>query len=170
MDSISSKSYRQSDRPILAGSEFHPITGRMQDSIRFLMLSQESLKKGKRTDAVRQMDNAIELHKDPGYLYIYGLLLLAQRRLEEALSVIESLEKPFTFPHVKEAALHLWKARTLDMLDRRERALEIYRYLDSDANLPPQMQKVVRKAIRRPFSYRRMPKSFDYGVMGPLLF
>ncbi len=164
------KSYSQSGRPVLDGADFRPVDKPMKDSLRFLMLSQESLKQGKREDAVRQIEKAIELRRDPGYLYIYALLLLGEFRLEEALSLIDELDRPFLFPHVKASALTLWRARALDLMERRDEALDIYRSLAGDVNLPPQMRHAVKRALRRPFRFSSMPKSFDYGVLGPLMF
>lgn len=165
-----SRDYRQSRRPILENVDFRPVTDAMKESLRRLMLSQELLKKGKRTAALAQIEKAIELHGDPGYRYIYAILLLADGRYAEALSILESLDRPFLFPHVKENALCLWKARALDLMGRRAEAIGIYRGLLRDRNLSPHLREVVRRHVRRPFKAQALPASFDFVMLGPMLF
>lgn len=164
------KSYRQSGRAILRSVEFRPVNDTMRESLRHLMLSQELLKKGRRTAALEHIGKAIELEPDPGYRYIQGILLLAEGRCEEALTVFESLDRPFLFPHVKESALRLWRARALDLLGRRSEALDLYRSLRRDGNLAPELRKVVSRGLRRRFDPSAIPGSFDYTMLGPLLF
>lgn len=163
------RNYRQSNPPILDEADFHPMTQRMRVSLRRAMLSQEYLKQGKRAEAVRHLRVAIDQHQDPGYLYVLAILLLGEAP-GEALSIFESLGRTCTFPHVKENALHLWKARALTLLGRREEAVEVYRSLLADANLARHLRKVVRREIRRPCDRRHLPASFDYTMLGPMLF
>lgn len=163
------RSYRQSNQPILDGSDFRPLTAKMKESIRRTMFSQELLKQGKKADAVRHLRAAIELHPDPGYLYVLGILVLGAAP-DEALSIFEALERAATFPHVKQTALQLWKARALTLLGRRPEAVAIYRSLAADANLAPHLRTVVRRELRRPFDRRRLPTAFDYTMLGPMLF
>lgn len=164
------KSYHQSRQPILEDIDFRPVTKEMKESLRRTMLSQELLKKGRRREAIGHLRAAIELHRDPGYLYVLGIVLLAEGGAEEALSIFQSLDRPFLFPHVKESALRLWKARALTLLGRRSEAVTVYRDLLQDGNLARHLRKVVHRELRRPFVAERVPASFDYAMLGPMLF
>ncbi len=164
------RSYSQSPQALFKEVDYRPVTDNMKESLRRVMLSQELLKQGKRKHAIRHLRAGIELHTDPGYRYILGILLLADGECDEALSIFESLDRPFLFPHVKESALRLWKARALSLLDRRPEALRVYRDLLADGNLAPQLRRAVRRELRGRFVSDRIPASFDYALLGPLLF
>jgi tetratricopeptide (TPR) repeat protein len=136
--------------------------------MRWCVLSQEYLKKGKIGPALRALDRAIRRHPDPGYLYVRALLILLDGRPAEALQLLGSLRRRQTFPPVAQDALLLWMGRCLDLLGRRGEAREQYRLLLGQAGLAPQLAAAARRGLRRPF--RKLPGVFEYTQLGPLEF
>jgi hypothetical protein len=161
---------RRSREPVIDGVESAEVTGNMKYSLKLLMLSQEMLKQGKRRYAIRLLRKARRIYEDPGYAYVLGIVLLSDGQYDEALSLLCETETNNVFPYVKTTALSLWIARAFDLLGRRSDAIIRYQKMLEDQNLLPHLRSVARKGLRRPFSSKQVPASFDYGSFGPFLF
>ena len=163
-------SYKRSIRPVIKGTRFKIVTEKMKKSLWFVTLSQEHLKMGRIADAIKNLERARKLHDDPGYRYIYGILLIMANRTQEALDIFIELHKSFIFPSVKMSALILWKGRCYDLLGQRGKAVLTYKQGLNDSTLVPHMKKAFEKSIKRPFTRDKLPRSIDYYLMGPLEF
>ena len=163
-------SYKRSMKPVIRGTKFKIVTEKMKRSLWFVTLSQEHLKMGRLNDAIKNMERARNLHDDPGYKYIYGILLLMSNRAEEALVMFEDLHSSFRFPPVKMNALILWEGRCYDLLNQRDKAISVYKEGLSDSNLIPHLKKAFEYSIKKQFTIDKLPKSIDYYLMGPLEF
>ena len=163
-------SYKRSIRPVIKGTKLKIVTENMKKSLWFVTLSQEHLKMGRIDDAIKNMDRARKLHDDPGYRYIYGILLLMAGQEEKALETFLELYKNFKFPPIKMSALLLWIGRSYDLLGHRDKAISIYEDGLKDSALVYHMKKAFEKSIKKPFTKDKIPRSIDYYLMGPLEF
>ena len=163
-------SYVRSSVPVLRGTQFTPIREQAKKSLRYLILSQEELKKGKIRAAINNLNKACALQPDPGFAYILGILHLLNFQAREALTVFREVKERFTFPPVKYAALLLWEGRCLDLLGRRNEAKSHYRAALQHGGLVSGVRKALRQSLRHPFRYSQMPKTIEYYLMGPLTF
>ena len=163
-------SYKRSSRPLIKGTKFIPVNDRMKRSMWYITISQEQLKMGKLKYAVRNVERARRLYDDPGYRYIYGILLMKASKYREAVETFSNLRNSFIFPPVKMSALLLWEARCYDLMGSRDRAVELYNLGLKDSTLVHHMKKAFQDGLKRPFNRERIPKSIDYYQMGPLEF
>ena len=162
--------YKRSKKPVIRGTKFKIVTEKMKRSLWYVTLSQENLKLGKLNDAIKDMEQARRLYDDPGYRYIYGILLLMADRLEEALKVHKDLYTSFRFPPVKTSALILWIGRGYDLMGQRSKAISMYEEGLNDSAVVPHLKEVFEYSFKRPFTKEKLPKSIDYYLMGPLEF
>ena len=142
----------------------------MKGSLKYCMLSQEALKMGKINSALRNIEKAVSLYGDPSYEYIRMILLLKKNDPETALAICEKLLPANIFPPAKQAALHLWRARALDLLGRRKDAVLGYREISRKTGQNPHLRKAAQFQLKRPFSADRLPGTFDYTQLGPYMF
>ena len=163
--------YRRSRIPVLRGTRFvPPVDAAARGSLRHLSLSQEELKRGKLTAALRELERASELHPDPGYDYLSGILYLMDGQAERALEIFRRLRASCPFPPVKAQALGLWEGRCLDVLGRRAEARLCYRRTMGEPGLVRNLRVALRHSLRRPFRLKSMPRTLEYYLLGPMQF
>lgn len=163
-------SVSRSRHPVLSGAQGKPVSREMLSSLNYCMLSQESLKSGKLPAALRNIRKAREIYADPGYAYILALLLMKTGDYGEALSLWERLDSEGLFSGAKHEALLLWKARTLDLLDRRKEAVALYRNLNRDRKGYALLRQAAQHNLRKSFNHDDLPGTFDYTLLGPYVF
>lgn len=160
----------RSNKPVFKGMKFKQVTNTMKRSLSKLMLSQEHLKQGNTNAAVKSAEQAVEMYRDPGYVYILGLLFLKAGRNKEALDLFREVRENYLFGPVKHSALLLWEGRCLDLLERRREAVKVYTEGRNLPGLVPHIEKAFEDGIKRSFDEGRVPASFDYFLLGPLQF
>ncbi len=163
-------SYVRSNRPVFHNTPYTAVTEDMKASLRHAMFSQEYLKIGKLSSSLASMRRAVGLYDDPPYRYILGILYLKNREFETALKIFKNLKKNDAFPPVLHSLLFLWEGRALDLLERRQEAVKLYTEGLDEPGLVPHVKDVLKKSIKRPFVYAKLPASFDYYLLGPLVF
>ncbi len=161
---------RRSDRPVLPGAACTPFDEAAREALRLLARSQERLKAGRPQAALRGVERAWALTDDPGCELLLALLCLSAGRPAKALGLLRELRARRIFPPVKAAALALWEGRCLDILGRRGEARACYRALLGEPGLPAELRSAAGRSLRRRFRVRMLPASFDYSLLGPLVF
>lgn len=159
--------YSRSSSPLIPGFEPPRVDDAMRRSIRHLMLSQELLNRGRVERARLELEDAMELHDEPGYRYLHALLQILAGRYEAALEEIGSLKRNAQFAPVKSSALILWEARTLDLLGKRAEARATYRQLLRVPGLVPNLRDAGRHGLRSPYHASQRPGTIDYSFLGP---
>jgi hypothetical protein len=163
-------SLRRSSRPVFKEMDFQPVTAVMKRSLSIMMLSQEYLKQGNLSAAESAAERAVRLYREPGYLYILGIIYMKTGRTGEALDLLRQVREKYPYGPVKYSALILWEGRCLDLLKKREEAVEVYREGRKMPGLVPHMEDAFHAALKRPFTADKLPASFDYFLLGPLNF
>lgn len=161
---------RRSNRPVFKEMNFKPVDKKMKRSLSVMMLSQEYLKQGNLAAAAAAAERAVQQYRDPGYVYILGLLYMKTGNTAEALSLFREIREKYPFGPVKYSALLLWTGRCLDILGEREDAVRVYKEGRGMPGLVPHMEDAFDAGLKRPFTENRLPASFDYFLLGPLNF
>ncbi len=95
--------------------------------------------------------------KEPIYLMLQGQLSMKLHKYREALEAFDRAIPLPDIPH-RTAVSMLWKARTLDILGRREEALHVYRDIDALSGIGANLRKAAIKGLRRPYSAAKIKK------------
>lgn len=162
------QNYKKSSRPVVRGTKMEPIDEEAKKALYHAALSQKLLNNGRLTRAVRQLEAAHSNYADPSFDYVRAIILLIKGDYQEAVSVFRSLREEHIFSPVKDASLSLWYARALDLIGEREKALTVYRDVSRSSILVKQLQEAVKRNMKKPFTAKELPKTFDYYLMGPL--
>lgn len=159
--------YERSAHPIIPGFAPPKVDEAMRRSIRHLMISQELLNRGKVARAFAELEEAMDLHDEPGYRYLRALVRILASEYGTAVEEIRYLRRNAQFPPVKSSALILWEARSLDLADRRSEAKVVYRELLRVPGLVPNIKKAAKQGLRSAYKPSDRPGTIDYSFLGP---
>lgn len=93
--------------------------------------------------------------QEPIYLMLQGQLCVKVRKFQEALQAFDKAIPMPDIPH-RTAVSMLWKARTLDILGRREDALQVYRGITAMSGIGANLRKAALKGLKRQYRTARI--------------
>ncbi len=132
--------------------------------------AQNRMNKGKDRQALNMIHQAQKIYDSPPYDYLEALLHMKNGDFGTSLDIMEKTREDYSFGPAKDSALDIWIARCNDLLGNRDEAESIYLPMVSDPSVPKYFRRIAQKGLRRPYRPKDIPKTIDFGFLGPLEF